>query len=85
MYERSFGSDRIACAFNFSGLEQEISFEVDEKCSFELILHSSWEEYGGDVKKCKQTLKSEYTDGKNVITLKIEPLSGMMFNIKKPD
>jgi 1,4-alpha-glucan branching enzyme len=85
VYERSFGSDRIACAFNFSGLEQEISFEVDEKCSFELILHSRWDEYGGDVKKCKQTLKSEDTDGKNVITLKIEPLSGMMFNIKKPD
>ncbi|MGN1085461.1 MAG: 1,4-alpha-glucan branching protein GlgB, partial [Porcipelethomonas sp.] len=85
VYERSFGSDRIACAFNFSGLEQEISFEVDEKCSFELILHSRWDEYGGDVKKCKQTLKSKYTDGKNVITLKIEPLSGMMFNIKKPD
>ncbi len=81
VYERSFGSDRIACAFNFSGLEQEISFEVDEKCGFELILHSRWEEYGGDVKKCKQVLKSKDADGKNVITLKIEPLSGMMFNI----
>lgn len=83
VYERSFGEDRIGCAFNFSGLEQEISFEVDEKCSFELILHSRWEEYGGDVKNSMQILKSEETDGKNVITLKIEPLSGMMFNIKK--
>lgn len=83
VYERSFGNDRIICAFNFSGTEQEISFEVGEKCSLELMLHSRWDEYGGDVKKCRQTVKSEKADGKNVITLKIEPLSGMMFDVKK--
>lgn len=81
VYERSFGNDRIACAFNLSGVEQEISFEIDGGSSFELILHSRWDEYGGDVKKRRQTVKCKADDGKNIITLKIEPLSGMMFNI----
>lgn len=81
VYERSFGNDRIACAFNLSGVEQEISFEIDGGSSFELILHSRWDEYGGDVKKHRQTVKCKADDGKNIITLKIEPLSGMMFNI----
>lgn len=79
IYERSCGNDKILCVFNFSGMEQTISFEYDEQSVFELILHSRWDEYGGDVKKSAQNISGKNVDGRNIITLNIQPLSGMMF------
>ena len=80
IYERAFENDKIICAFNFSGIEQEISFELPEKSSLELFIHSRWDEYGGDVSKSNITINTEIKNKKNTITLKIEPLSGMLFN-----
>ena len=80
IYERAFENDKIICAFNFSGIEQEISFELPEKSSLELFIHSRWNEYGGDVSKSNITINTEIKNKKNTITLKIEPLSGMLFN-----
>ena len=82
IYRRSFGDDSIICAFNFSGVEQTISFDAEKSCALKVILHSRWDEFGGDVKKSRKTVKSEEVNGKNIMTLTIEPLSGLMLSDK---
>lgn len=76
-YERLSGGDKMVCIFNMSGMEQNASFKTDSPMSLKLVLHSRWDEFGGDVKKQTLTLKS---DDSNTITLKIPPLSGMLFS-----
>lgn len=80
VYQRAFGNDKIICAFNFSGIEQEISFELPEKASIELFMHSRWDEFGGDIPKQNKIISTQSKNNKYIINLKIEPLSGMLFN-----
>lgn len=81
IYERVSVSDKILCAFNFSGMEQTIEFNAESDSVYDLILHSRWDEFGGDVKKEKLCIHSKKHDGMNAATIKLPPLSGMLFNV----
>ncbi|MCM1226443.1 MAG: 1,4-alpha-glucan branching protein GlgB [Clostridium sp.] len=81
IYERVSGNDKMLCAFNFSGMEQTVNFNAESESVYDLILHSRWDEFGGDVKKEELCIRSERLDNMNVVTMKIPPLSGMLFNV----
>lgn len=77
IYERSCGGSTVLCVFNFSGMEQTVSFTLGKKVKIKEILNSRWQEYGGDAVRKKRAL----TPKEDIFTLTITPQTGHMFDV----
>ena len=51
--ERSSGDEKIIAVFNFSGIEQKDYFFKTEEGTYDILLSSNWDIYGGTEKKKK--------------------------------
>ena len=51
--ERSSGDEKIIAVFNFSGIEQKDYFFETEEGTYDILLSSNWDVYGGTEKKKK--------------------------------
>lgn len=75
IYERSCGGSTVLCVFNFSGMEQTVSFKLGKTVKLKEILNSRWQEYGGDVVRKRRSI----TPKEEIFTLTITPQTGRMF------
>lgn len=79
-YERSAGGERILCAFNFSGSEQTVAFDIGENAVLEPLLHSDEQTWSGTVRH-EDIIPITAENGRHII--KLPRFSGEMFKIKE--
>lgn len=77
IFERSCGGSTVLCVFNFSGMNQEVSFSLGKTAKLKEILNSRWEEYGGNVPRGTKSISPK----KDVFTLTVTPLTGSLFEV----
>lgn len=79
VFERSDGSQRILSVFNFSDEEQIYEYRTEKKQTYQLLIASDMEEYGGE-RKYSET-KTVFTADK--VKFSLSPFSGRYYSVRQ--
>lgn len=85
VFERIGEEEKIICIYNFTPVKRyEYPIGVDEEGTYSVVINSSMEKYGGEIKRNKpyKTSKEKIHSKNYSIRVDIEPLGAMMLKLK---